>query len=149
MRTNLVSRSIVFLSLIIVASLVPFTTSAQESKVAVPKVETVGVPFYPPLARAAHVEGIVHVKITTDGRRVTATHVADGPKLLTSATEENAKTWQFAAHEPTTFTLTYHYKLIAKLKGDPINPVVTFRLPSEVEVSTTPLVISDPGAQVK
>lgn len=149
MTTNLVRRSIMFLPLAIVASLAPFTVSSQESKVALPKVATLGVPFYPPLARAAHVEGIVHVRITTDGQRVTATHVEDGNKLLAAAAEENAKTWQFTAHEPATFTVTYRYKLVAGLKGDPSSPTVTLRLPSEVEVFTIPPVISDPSAQVK
>ena len=87
---------------------------AQESKVALPMVAGASVPLYPPLARVAHVQGVVHVKITTDGHRVIATKVEDGHKLLAAAAEENARTWQFATHEPTTFTVTYSYKLNAK-----------------------------------
>src|SRR5262245_42809790 len=82
---------------------------AQNSKVALPMVAGASVPLYPPLARAANVQGVVHVKITTDGRGVSAAHVEDGHKLLAVAAEENARTWQFATHEPTTFTVTYHY----------------------------------------
>jgi TonB family protein len=99
------------------------------------------VPLYPPLARAANVQGVVHVKITTDGHGVSAAHVEDGHKLLAAAAEENARTWQFATHEPTTFTVTYHYRLDAKLKGNPNNPTVILRLPTEVEISTVPLVL--------
>ena len=111
---------------------------AQESKVALPMVAGASVPLYPPLARVAHVQGVVHVKITTDGHRVIATKVEDGHKLLAAAADENARTWQFATHEPTTFTVTYRYKLNAKLKGSPNNPTVVLRLPTEVEVSSVP-----------
>jgi len=118
---------------------------AQSSKVALPMVTGAKVPFYPPLARAANVQGVVHVKVTTDGHRVIATHVEDGHKLLASAAEENARTWEFATHDPTTFTVTYHYKLDAKLKGDPDNPTVILRLPTEVEISRVPLVLDTVG----
>ena len=119
---------------------------AQDSKVALPMIAGASVPLYPPLARAANVQGVVHVKITTDGHGVSATHVEDGHKLLAVAAEENARTWQFATHEPTTFTVTYHYKLDAKLKGNPNNPTVILRLPTEVEISTVPLVLDTTAA---
>jgi hypothetical protein len=151
MTTNLVKQfgTILLLWLAAITSLPSFLVKAQESKVAPPKVTTIDVPVYPPLARAAHVEGIVRIKITTDGQRVTATQVEDGHKLLAAAAEENAKTWHFAAHEPATITVTYRYKLMAGLKGDPSSPTITLRLPNEVQISTVPLTISDPGAQVK
>jgi TonB-like protein len=114
---------------------------AQNSKVALPMVAGASVPLYPPLARAANVQGVVHVKITTDGHSVSAAHAEDGHKLLAVAAEENARTWQFATHEPTTFTVTYHYRLDAKLKGNPNNPTVILRLPTEVEISIVPLVL--------
>jgi outer membrane biosynthesis protein TonB len=151
MKNNLVISfaSTALLSLAVVASLASFSSGAQESKAVSLKVATIGVPIYPPLARAAHVEGTVHIKITTDGQRVIGTHVEDGHKLLAAAAEENAKSWQFTANGPATFIVTYRYKLVPGLKGDPSSPAITLRLPNEVQVSTVPLVISDPGAQVK
>jgi hypothetical protein len=132
------SKKFIRRSVIMSAVLWAFAAMAQESKVALPMVAGAAVPLYPPLARVARVEGVVHVKITTDGHRVIATHVEDGHKLLAAAAEENARTWQFATHEPTTFTVTYQYKLDSKLKGNPNNPTVILRLPTEVEVSTMP-----------
>jgi hypothetical protein len=82
---------------------------------------------------------VVHVKVTTDGHRAVATHAEDGPKLLAAAAEENARTWQFAVHEPTTFTVTYHYKLVPGMKGNPDNPEIVLRLPTEVQVRTLPM----------
>ncbi len=122
-----------------------WTATTQNLKVTLPMVAGATVPLYPPLARAANVQGVVHVKITTDGHHVIATHVEDGPKLLATAAEENARTWEFATHDPTTFTVTYHYKLDAKLAGNPNNPIVILRLPTEVEVSSAPLVLDTSG----
>jgi len=79
---------------------------------------------------------MVHLKVTTDGHRVVSTQVEDGHKLLAVPAEENVRTWQFSLHEPTTFTVTYTYKLVENWKGDPNNPAVVLRFPTEVEVST-------------
>jgi outer membrane biosynthesis protein TonB len=105
------------------------------SKVALPMVASAAVPLYPPLAHAANMEGIVHVRVTTDGQRVKAAHAEDGPKPLAEAAEENARTWQFAVHEPTTFTVTYKYSLPTNWNSDSNNPVVVLHLPTEVQVS--------------
>jgi TonB-like protein len=111
-------------------------SQVQQSKVALPRVSAAGVPLYPLQAYISNIEGVVRLKITTDGHRVVDTHVEDGHKLLASAAEENVRTWQFQVHEPTTFTVTYRYKLVTNWKGDPYNPAVVLRLPTEVEVST-------------
>jgi len=135
------SKNLIRLGVFVLALFWAFAAMAQKSSVALPTVAGAAVPLYPPLARAANVQGLVHVKVTTDGHRVIATHVEDGPKLLATAADENARTWQFATHEPATFTVTYRYRLNAKLKGNPNNPTVVLRLPTEVEVSTLPMVL--------
>src|SRR5260370_10680016 len=89
------------------------------------------VPLSPPLAHTANMEGVVHVRITTDGQRVKIAHAEDGPKLLAAAAEENARTWQFAVHEPTTFTVIYKYALATKWDNDPNKRVVVRRCPNE------------------
>lgn len=121
------------------------TAMPQDSKIALPRVAGAAVPLYPPLARVAHVQGVVHVKVTTDGRRVVGAHAEDGSKLLAVAAEENVRTWTFATHEPTTFTVTYLYKLDAQLSGDPDNPTVLLRFPTDVEVSILPWPPIDQG----
>jgi hypothetical protein len=140
MKNNFLNRFLRFVPFVFILVPIAFSVAvAQESKVALPRVAGAAVPLYPPLARAAHVQGVVHVKLTTDGQRAVTAHAEDGPKLLAAAAEENARTWQFAVHEPTTFTVTYRYKLVAGLKGDPDNPEVVLRLPTEVEVRTLPM----------
>ena len=133
MKNNLLWRAVV---LSIVLSLTGWSVLAQQSTVSLPMVASGQVPLYPPVARHANVEGVVHLKITTDGHRVVAAHVEDGHKLLATAAEENVRTWQFSLPDPTTFTVTYTYKLVTEWKGDPNNPAVVLRFPTEVEVST-------------
>jgi hypothetical protein len=130
MKTSLLGQMF-FISLLVNAA-----TAAQAPAVTVfPTVVSASVPLYPPLARLTNAEGVVHVSVTTDGQRVTSAHAQDGPKLLQAAAEDNARTWQFAVHEPTTFTVTYKYALPTKWNSDPNNPVVVLRFPTEVQVS--------------
>ena len=120
--------------------------AAQEPKIVAPLIAGASVPLYPPLARAAKVQGVVHVKVTTDGSKVETARAEDGHPLLVAAAEENARTWQFSKHEPISFTVTYRYRL--DKDADPNNPTVILRLPMEITVSIAPLVISDPPTQI-
>ncbi len=115
---------------------------AQESKEDLPVLAGAAVPLYPELARAARIEGIVRIDISTDGREVITTHVKDGPKLLSSFAEENARTWRFLPHEPATFTITYSYKIDAKMNAGPNNPVIVLRPPTEVQISVPPRLVA-------
>ena len=130
------TKNFTWQTLVLMVTTLAFSAVAQGPKVALPMVAGAAVPLYPPVARHANIEGVVHVTITTDGHRVIATHAEDGHKLLAAAAEENVRTWQFATHEPTTFSVTYSYKLVDKWNGDPNNPDVLLRLPTEVEVSS-------------
>ena len=83
------------------------TAAAQEPKAVLPMVAGGAVPLYPPLARAAKVQGVVHLKVVTDGIRVVTAQAKDGNRLLAAASAENARTCQFSKHEPMSFTVTY------------------------------------------
>ena len=120
---------------------------AQSRKVALPTVADAKVPLYPPLARAARVQGVVRIRVTTDGHRVVSGAAEGGPRILASAAEDNARTWQFATHQPTSFIVTYTYKLVDSLKSGPENPTVVLRLPTEVEVSMQYMPALDSGVQ--
>jgi len=116
---------------VLAAVLVTTAMLAQESSS--PMVTSIGVPAYPPIARTANVEGTVEVKVTTDGNRVVAVHAENGHKVLAAAAEENARTWQFMTHRPTTFKVTYRYKLVTDLP-EQSHPKVVLQLPHHVEV---------------
>ena len=86
-------------------------TLAQEGSNALPKIVQHAEPIYPPIARTAHITGEVIVKITTDGESVREAAAETGPPLLRKASEDNAKTWKFAAHTPNTFHVTFRYRI--------------------------------------
>ena len=96
------------------------------------------IPFYPPIARAANMQGIVHIRLTTDGTRVVATHVEDGPKLLADGAEKNVKTWEFGGDYATTFSVTYRFRLTKNSSQGFIRETVILRLPTEIEVLSPP-----------
>jgi hypothetical protein len=109
-----------------------FSALGQEPTAALPMVAAAPVPLYPPLARSTNTQGIIHVKVQTDGHKVVQAHAEEKNKLLSDAAEENAKNWQFSTHAPVTFTITYHYRLADEC--NPNNPTVTLHLPTDVEV---------------
>lgn len=107
---------------------------AQSAQKTLPVVEFAAIPYYPPLARAGKVEGVVHLQVTTDGHKVIATHILDGKTWLAEAAEQNAKTWQFRSHQPTSFATTYVYRLVDDLKSLQSHPKIILQLPLEVEI---------------
>src|SRR3979490_940974 len=86
-------------------------TEEQAPPPALPMVAAAPVPLYPPLARSTSTQGVVHVKVQTDGHKVVQAHAEEKNKLLSDAAEENARNWQFSTHTPLTFTITYRYRL--------------------------------------
>jgi len=98
-----------------------------------PEVVNFDVPFYSLLARRAKIEGIVHVKVKTDGKVAVEAKAEDGNKILAKLSELNAITWKFRLHEPVSFTIKYKYKLV---KNDSQKKLI-LRLPHEVEIHDT------------
>lgn len=127
------NRLLVCCALLSSALMVGSRVGAQQ-ELALPRVSSAEVPLYPPLARTANISGVVHLVVTTDGHKVVATSVRDGKKILGEAAEKNAQTWQFGTHEPTSFTVTYIYKLVVDIKPKRNNPRVLLQLPTEIEV---------------
>jgi hypothetical protein len=118
--------------------------TGQQAKVSLPSVTSALVPLYPPLARVARIDGIVHVTVTTDGHKVIAVHSDNGNKMLAAAAESNVRTWEFATHQPTTFVVTYEYKLFVDATL-PMGQTVVLRLPTDVQVTTSPIPVNDPA----
>lgn len=83
-------------------------------------------------------QGIVHIRVTTDGHKVIAAHVEDGPKLLADGAEKNVKTWEFAEHSATTFSVTYRFRLTKNSSQGFIRETVTLQLPTDIEVLSPP-----------
>lgn len=133
-------------SLLILLVLVSGTImSTQPSKEHLPTIAIASVPFYPPIARVARMEGVVRLRLSTDGKRVSAISVESGPPVFVPPAEENVRTWQFKDHTPTTFEATFRYKMLPESECEMDSGTVLLRLPTEVEVSAKGVQTCDPA----
>jgi hypothetical protein len=114
-----------------------------------PVVAEAAVPFYPPLARRAHIEGVVRLQVSTDGEKPSLVEILEGQPILGLAAKENVKTWRLRPHARTTFETTFRYKLLPEFVCEIENPTVLLRLPLEVEVSTKGLKTCDPSTEIR
>ncbi len=118
-----------------------------------PVVLSASVPLYPRIPQAAHIEGVVRLRISTDGNRVASVEVQSGQPMLAQAARDNAKAWQFEPHSPTTFEATFHYRLLpstcdAKCNCDSAEkPSVLLQLPTHVEVNAKELIVCDSASE--
>lgn len=55
---------------------------AQKAEQQLPLVVAGEMPLYPIMARAARVQGVVKIKVTTDGKKVTDVDAESGPPML-------------------------------------------------------------------
>jgi TonB family protein len=145
----------------IIGALILFTLgmganmSSAQQKQPLPSIASASVPLYPRTPQMAHIEGVVRLRISTDGSRASSIEVESGQPMLAQAAKENVKTWQFEQHSPTTFEATFRYRLLPSKCDSECNcdslekGTVLLRLPAEVEVSAKELLICDPAAENK
>jgi hypothetical protein len=94
-------------------------------------------PTYPAVAKESRIEGMVLIEVRTDGKKVTSMKTTGIPEL-SSAAEQNLRTWKFAAEAPTKFTVTYLYVGSGEYAPDPIYKCgAKLELPNRVEVGTS------------
>jgi Gram-negative bacterial TonB protein C-terminal len=108
---------------------------ARRSQPNLPTVIGAAVPLYPPLARAASMQGTVTLVVVTNGDRVQSTKVVNGPPLLSAAAESNIRTWTFVEKSPQTFDVTYRYVLSDRCEG---NPTIKIDFPTSVAICFKP-----------
>lgn len=122
---------------VLISSLAPSRAAAQNDASSLPVVTKFECPQYPQKAREAHVAGIVIMRITTDGHGVSNVKIIRAAKILELFAEANVRTWKFAEHTPTTFTVTYVYTYDGNYKKDPVTKCgAKMELPEKVTVST-------------
>ncbi len=135
------SKPIQIITLIIAAQLLasgqgsPPTSSSGMARLLVTHAD---VPTYPPLCRAAQIDGVVEVDVTVKEGTVTATEVKSGPKLLIAATTENIKTWRFDSQATGAFVVRFVYELKGAAINEIDNPTIELKLPGLVRITATP-----------
>jgi hypothetical protein len=110
---------------------------AQDSQPALPTVIAFECPKYPPKAESMGLQGMVKMQVTTDGHKVVDIKLLPSHPVLAAPAEENVRTWKFADHTPTTFTVTYYYVHEGRFKKDAVTKCsAKMELPNKVTVST-------------
>ena len=115
-----------------------------------PQVVSAQAPIYPRILQAAHLEGVVRLRVTTDGKRALSVDSISGPAMLVQAATENVKTWEFLEHSAMTFETTFTYSLLESSCDKGCNcysleePSVLLRLPKEADIKAQEIIDCDP-----
>lgn len=108
-----------------------------------PFLKSAPMPFFPPLARQARIEGKVLLRVTINQAGDATVEGLSGPALLRAATVEYVKEWKFGWPHPCACTVsrevTFVYKILAEeaTVSSPIATVRWFGI-SRVEVDSAP-----------
>ncbi len=135
-------------ALMILCGMLPLASFGQKAE-QLPLVTAGKLPLYPIMARAARVQGVVKIKVTTDGKKVASVDVESGPPMLVKFAKENILTWEFTVHKPTTFVTTFEYIIEEPAQCDYSNDALTLKLPLEVRIIVKGLKTCDPSAEIK
>ena len=95
----------------LVAACVLRVEAQQKVTPELPWVSSAWAPIYPPIARAARIQGLVTLRVTTDGKHVATFDSESGPAFLVIQAKENVRTWEFSRHQPVSFEIRFNYKL--------------------------------------
>jgi hypothetical protein len=123
---------------------VAYTQAADEE---VPLIRNGKMPIYPIMARAARVQGVVKIRVVTNGEKVTSLVLESGPVMLAKFTEENIRTWEFDKHKPTTFVATFEYEIKSPDHCEYRNGSLTLDLPLRAHITVPGLMTCDPSGE--
>ena len=141
--------------IVLVGSAGFYVSAAQQAKPHLPRIVRASMPIYPPLAQQAAIQGMVTLRVSTDGKRVSTVAALSGPPLLVRTATENVTTWEFAPDAPTSFEVTFNYRL--SLPPDcectdcdgPEKQSLVLHLPTSLEVSAVIPGTCDPPEEIK
>jgi TonB family protein len=108
-----------------------------------PFLKSAPMPFYPPLARQARIEGNVQLRVTINQNGETSVEGLSGPVLLRDATVQYVREWKFGWPHPCACTVsrevTFVYKILLP-EATPDSPIATVRWfsMSRVEIDSAP-----------
>jgi TonB family protein len=108
-----------------------------------PFLKSAPMPFYPPLARQARIEGKVLLRVTINQAGETSVEGLSGHLLLRNATVDYVKDWKFGWPYPCACTVsrevTFVYKILTQ-EATPDSPIATVRWfgLSRVEIDSAP-----------
>jgi TonB family protein len=109
-----------------------------QTETPLPTVTAFECPKYPPKAESMRLQGMVKLKVTTDGHQITDVKLLPSHPVLAEEAVKNVRTWRFADHKPTSFIVTFYYVDEGHYKKDPVTKCsAKMELPAKVTVSTS------------
>jgi hypothetical protein len=139
---------IVSIGLAVIGGVLP-AVRAQSSDPELPLLTAAALPLYPIVAQAARVQGIVKLRVTTDGKKVKSIALVSGPPMLYEAAKRNIQTWEFEEHKPTSFVTTFEYRIEGPAKCSYSNGNAVLHLPLEAHVGANRLETCDPSTEIQ
>lgn len=113
---------------------------AEDTQLILPGVVSAKVPVYPALAKLQKAQGIVRLRVSTDGHKAVKVEAMEGHPALVKAAKANIETWEFQPHKPIEFETVFEFSVKFLPPCEPNNEkydVVTLRLPARVEIKAT------------
>lgn len=142
-------RTFIAVGLMTLCGTLPGAVPAQSGRQELPLVIAGKMPLYPTMARLARIQGVVKIKVKTDGEKVSSLDAESGPPMLVRFAKENILTWEFVKHKPTTFVTTFEYVIEGPDQCIYTNGTSVLNLPLEVRISAKGLMTCDPSTGIK
>lgn len=122
----------------------PGADRQQRAAAVVPEVISAELPVYPAIFLQARIEGVVVVRLTTDGSRVANVDVVSASSKFfqdPAVAAAFVKSWRFAPHAPAIFESRLRFSV--RLPDPPCldndrNPTYTAHLPTELTAEVEP-----------
>jgi hypothetical protein len=114
--------------------------NAKSMQPVLPTIVSARVPSYPALAKLQKAQGIVKMRLTTDGHKVITVEPLEGHPALIKAAKANVETWEFQEHKAITFETIFAFAIKVVPPCEPNDErldVITLRLPASVEIRAT------------
>jgi hypothetical protein len=121
----------------------------QDSTQTAPLLRAAKVPTYPRVALLSHIQGVVKIRVTTNGKEVSSVEADSGPPMLVKAAKENVLTWEFEDHAPTTFVTVFTYSIRKPAQCDVGNSIAVLHMPQEVQISANGVKTCDPAKRIE
>ncbi len=139
---------IAFLSLL----LLPFPCAAQQGQSTLPpRLTSAEMPYYPPIAEAAHITGWLEVRVAIERGNVVGTEVVraeasdnhshmwkGGSQFLNTPTLIYLKTWHFNSDVNTSLLVRFTYNIAGSETDEPAPPTIEVLPSLDVNITVRP-----------
>ena len=117
-----------------------------------PRLISAEMPFYPPIAAAAHITGWLRIRIKVENGKVARTEVLTteakddrshvwekGSQLLIAPTLNYLESWRFDSDVKTSFVVTFTYKIAGTETDKPTTPKIEVSPSLNVIITARPV----------